>query len=60
MEDLKRIAIPDTLENDKGQLRAMFYLDDLKNHIEKEKLKMMDKTLEDIIRYANNNRIKVG
>ena len=58
-EDLIKISEPDTLENDGGQLRARFYLDDLLKKIESEKTLMGDKIWENIQRYAGNNRIQI-
>ena len=57
-KELIKICQPDTLDNDKGQLRAVFYLDDLAKKIESEKILMGDKVLEDIIRYAKQQRPK--
>ena len=56
-EELKQICVPDSIQNDDGQLRATFYFDDLAKKIESEKMKMTDKTLEAIQRYAESQRI---
>ena len=56
-EELKQICVPDSIQTDDGQLRATFYFDDLAKKIESEKMKMADKTLEAIQRYAESQRI---
>jgi len=58
--ELMQICEPDSVKDDDGQLKATFYFDDLAKKIESEKVKMMDKTLEDIIRYAENIRNSLG
>lgn len=55
-EDLLKIAEPNTEQNDKGKVKAMFYLDDLLKKIESEKVLMRDKVLEEIIFYAEKER----
>lgn len=55
-EELIKIAEPETLENDGGQLRARFYLDDLFKKIESEKIKMKDKALEEVEMFIVNMR----
>ena len=58
--ELMQICVPDSVKDDDGQLRANFYLNDLAKKIESEKVKMADKTLEDIIRYVENIRKMLG
>jgi len=47
-DDLIKICEPDTLENDGGKLRARFYLDDLAEKSESEKMLMKDKAFEEV------------
>ena len=59
-EELLKIAEPNTEEDDTGQVKAKFYLNDLTKKIESEKTLMADKIWEEIIRYADNQRKKLG